>query len=117
MMKEGRLENGLLGSASLIVQKSHQINTEGHLLHFFSQAFQNGLSYENSEITKAPIKHYAHTFFFIPLKAFECALAFRSFRKKKLLFACLIKHCDSLIKSNVKHTFPPEQKKRTTSVW
>lgn len=73
MMKEGKLENGLLGSTALIVQKSHQINTEGHLQPFFSWAFQNGLSYENSEITKAPIRYYAHPFFSSPLKAIECA--------------------------------------------
>lgn len=59
MMKEGKLANGLLGSAALIVQKSHQINTESHLQPFFSSAFQNGLSNENSEITKAPIRLYA----------------------------------------------------------
>lgn len=69
MMKEGKLENGLRGSTGLIVQKSHQINTEGHLQPFFSQAFQNGLSYENSEITKAPIRHYAQPFFSHPFKA------------------------------------------------
>lgn len=63
MMKEGKLENGLLGSTALIVQKSHQINTEGHLQPFFSWAFQNGLSYENSEITKAPIRLHAPSFF------------------------------------------------------
>lgn len=56
MMKESRLGNGLLGSTALIVQKSHQINTENHLQPFFSSAFQNGLSNENSEITKTPIR-------------------------------------------------------------
>lgn len=45
-----------------IVQKSHQINAEGHLQAFFLRAFQNGLSYENSEITKAPIKPPAQPF-------------------------------------------------------
>lgn len=73
MMKEGKPENGLLGSRALIVQKSHQINTEGHLQPFFFWAFQNGLSYENSENTKAPIRHYAHPFFIFSLKITECA--------------------------------------------
>lgn len=73
MMKEGKLENGLLGSTALIVQKSHQINTESHLQPFFSWAFQNGLSNENSEITKAPIRLYAHPFSSFPLKVIECA--------------------------------------------
>lgn len=72
MMKEGKLANGLLGSTALIVQKSHQINTESHLQPFFSSAFQNGLSNENSEITKAPIRLYAHSFSSASLKAFEC---------------------------------------------
>ena len=58
-MKEGSGEKGFLGSAVFIVEESHQINTEAHLRPFFSQAFQNRLSYENSEITKAPIRHYA----------------------------------------------------------
>lgn len=109
-MKEGKLENGLLGSAALIVQKSHQINTEGHLQPFFSQAFQNGLSYENSEMTKAPIRHYAHPFFSCPLKAFECALAFTTLHNFFSIVCSLhawwntmtvfIKMCD------VKHKFP-----------
>lgn len=72
MMKEGKLANGLLGSTALIVQKSHQINTESHLQPFFSSAFQNGLSNENSEITKAPIRLYVHSFSSASLKAFEC---------------------------------------------
>lgn len=72
MMKEGKLANGLLGSTALIVQKSHQINTESHLQPFFSSAFQNGLSNENSEITKAPIRLYARSFSSGSLKVFEC---------------------------------------------
>lgn len=72
MMKEGKLANGLLGSTALIVQKSHQINTESHLQPFFSSAFQNGLSNENSEITKAPIRLYACSFSSAALKVLEC---------------------------------------------
>lgn len=68
MMKEGKPENGLLGSRAVIVQKSHQINSESHLQPFFSSAFQNGLSYENSKITKAPIRLYAPSFFAFSLK-------------------------------------------------
>lgn len=71
MMKEGKPGNGLLGSTALIVQKSHRINTEGHFQPFFSSAFQNGLSYENSEITKAPIRHNPFSSF--PLKVIQCA--------------------------------------------
>ena len=62
-MKEGSGEKGFLGSAVFIVEESHQINTEAHLRPFFSQAFQNRLSYENSKITKAPIRHYASLLF------------------------------------------------------
>lgn len=82
MMKEGKLENGLLGSTALIVQKSHRINTEGHLEPFFSSAFQNGLSYENSEITNAPIRHYVHPFSSFPLKVIECASLHSHFNSK-----------------------------------
>ena len=66
-MKEGSGEKGFLGSAVFIVEESHQINTEAHLRPFFSQAFQNRLSYENSEITKAPIRHYASLLFSLSL--------------------------------------------------
>lgn len=66
MRDERRLKP--VGSASLIVQKSHRINTEGHSQPFFSSAFHNGLSYENSKMTKAPIRLRAAAFL---LPAFE----------------------------------------------
>lgn len=89
MMKEGKLGNGLLGSTALIVQKSHQINTESHLQPFFSWAFQNGLSNENSEITKAPIRLYAHSFSSPSLKTFECVCHFKNTSRTPQSTDCL----------------------------
>lgn len=90
LMKEGACwSERREGAPAVIVQESHQINTEGHLEPFFSQAFQNGLTMKTWEITKAPIKHHAQPFFSLLLKVFECALVFNPLTEQKVIVCTL----------------------------
>lgn len=103
LMKEGACwSERREGAPAVIVQESHQINTEGHLEPFFSQAFQKGLT------TKTP-KLLKHLLSIMPSLSSPCFwkclnVLWHSIpsQNKKLLFVRLMKPDDRLDKGGRK---------------